>query len=193
MRAEIVERVMRHVGEDLLAGDVLDVGCGTGWWLERLVTAGADPACLHGIELLGQRAAAAARRVPGADVIEGDARSLPFEPGRFRAVTLFLVLSSLPSAAAVRLVLRESRRVLAPGGAVVVWEPRLPTRNPATRLIRRRDLVGPLGQLVVDEPVTLLPPLARRLRGATERLYPRLATVTVLRTHRLRVARPGRA
>ena len=161
---------------------MLDAGCGTGWWLERLAAGGVPPERLYGVDLLGDRAAAAARRVPGATVLTADATSLPFDDARFTAVTLFVVLSSLPNAEAVGAVLEEARRVLAPGRPLLIWEPRIPSANRGTRWIRRGELVRSLGQLDADEALTVLPPLARRLGGRTAALYPRLAA---LRTHRL--------
>jgi SAM-dependent methyltransferase len=186
IRAELVERSVALAGDDLRAGDVLDAGCGTGWWLERLAAGGVPPERLFGVDLLGDRAAAAARRVPGATVLTADAASLPFADARFAAVTLFVVLSSLPNAEAVGAVLEEARRVLAPGRPLLIWEPRIPSTNRGTRWIRRRELVRSLGELEADEAVTVLPPLARRLGGRTAALYPRLAA---LHTHRLVLAR----
>ena len=53
IRGELIDAVVALAGPSLLtAGTILDVGCGTGWWLERLA---ADPrisARLHGVDLL---------------------------------------------------------------------------------------------------------------------------------------------
>lgn len=109
---------------DLQPGDaVLDVGCGTGTLLlaaaERVGPSGA----LHGIEpavemVAHARHEAEVRQVP-LEVVEGSADSLPYPPASFDAVFCTLVLHHLPgpmqSAA-----LREMRRVLRPGGRVVI-------------------------------------------------------------------------
>jgi malonyl-CoA O-methyltransferase len=172
-----------------LAGDgrLLDVGCGTGWWLSALAGSGVDPGRLFGLDASAERVAAAAARAPGASVVCGDARALPWEDGTFAAVFLLLVLSSLGSADAVRAALREVRRVVRPGGAVAVWEPRVPTPwNRSTRWIRRGALRGALGHESAARTVTVLPPLARRVGGGR---YPALARVGALRTHRVAVWR----
>jgi ubiquinone/menaquinone biosynthesis C-methylase UbiE len=189
---EEVERALVAGTAGELAGDgpLLDLGCGTGWWLEALAARGIEPARLHGIDLAEERVVAARARVPGATVCAGDARQLPREDGTFAAVYLLLVLSSLESDAAVADALREARRVVRPGGAIAVWEPRVPTPwNPRTRWIRAAELQAGLGPETESRTLTLLPPLARRLGAATERLYPMLGAGGLLRTHRLWVWR----
>jgi SAM-dependent methyltransferase len=183
IRDELAAAILATLGDDLGRGDVLDAGCGSGWWLARLHAAGVPGARLFGVELLPQRARAAAAAVPGATVQTGDVRSLPFADGRFSAAFMLTVLSSMEpgeSAAAIA----EVRRVLAPGAPLVVWEPRVPNPlNPNTRLVRAREL-GPARQ---TRTLTLLPWVARRLGRRTAGLYPRLAAVRALRTHRLYV------
>jgi ubiquinone/menaquinone biosynthesis C-methylase UbiE len=168
---------------------VLDDGCGTGWWLRTLADRGLPD--LHGIDRDERRVAAARVAVPEADVRVGDVRALPYGDGAFDAIYLLTVLSSLPSTGEA---LREALRVLAPGGRLVIWEPRVPTANRATRLVTRRELRAVAGPPDAEVALTLLPPLARRLGRATDRLYEPLARVPALRTHRLVVfSAPGRA
>jgi glycosyltransferase involved in cell wall biosynthesis len=117
---------------------------------------------------------------------------LPWEAGSFGVVYLLLVLSSLEDADSVRALLQEARRVVRPGGAIAVWEPRVPTPwNPRTRWIRRSELRAVLGRETESRAVTLLPPLARRLGSSTGTLYPVLSAVDVSSTHRVSVYRPG--
>jgi SAM-dependent methyltransferase len=185
IRAEVAEAALGASAEALAGGGpVLDAGCGTGWWLRRLAAAGVAPARLHGIDRDPERVAAAA--ASGALVVEGDLGALPYEDGRFSAVFLFTVLSSLGGARAVDRAASEVARVLAPGGVVVIWEPRIPTPlNRSTRLIRPADLRARLGEPAAVHSLTVAPPLARRLGDR----YDRLARVPALRTHRLLVYR----
>src|ERR1700722_16734345 len=189
--AAIREEVLRTLLEltpDALAGEgaVLDAGCGTGWWLRRLAREGVAPSRLVGADLLAERAHAAGERVPGARVIVGDVRNLPLPAGACKLVLLFTVLSAMGSREDVRIALGEARRVLARGGAIAVWEPRVWTPNPHTRLVGRGELRAVLGDELRMRTLTLLPPLARRAQG---RLYGPLARIPLLRTHRLVVAR----
>ena len=171
--------------------ELLDAGCGTGWWLERLLAAGIQPERLHGLERDPARVTAAGRRAPGAPVIEGDVSSLPYEDGRFGAVFLVTVLSSLERAA-VATAAREAWRVLAPGGQLVVWEPRVPTPNRSTHLVRPAAIEVVTGVEAQTWTLTVAPPLARRLGPRSVRWYPGLAALRLLRTHRLAVwTRPG--
>jgi ubiquinone/menaquinone biosynthesis C-methylase UbiE len=165
------------------SGEILDAGCGNGWWLARLRDAGVAPARLHGIELLEARARHAAALVGGASVQAGDVRALPYADERFGAVFMLTVLSSM---ADPRPAIAEAWRVLAPGGALVVWEPRVPNPfNRETKVVSRGLLREVTGAEPAARTLTLVPALARHLGPLTGAWYPRLAAVPVLRTHRL--------
>jgi SAM-dependent methyltransferase len=187
MREEVL-RTLRELAPEAWTGEgrVLDAGCGTGWWLERLAREGMAPCRLVGVDLLAKRVRAARARAPGATVLEGDVRSLPLPEGSCALVVLFTVLSAMGSQEDVRAALRESRRVLAPGGMVAVWEPRVWSPNSHTRLVGLGELRAALGDDLRVRSVTLAPPLARH----AGRLYGALVRVPLLRTHRLVVARP---
>jgi ubiquinone/menaquinone biosynthesis C-methylase UbiE len=166
------------------AEEVLDVGCGSGWLLEALAAQGVAAFRLHGVDALAARAAAAARRVPGAAIETADARELPYENDRFGLVTLVTMLSSMADEGAVEAALREVRRVVSPTGLVLCYEPRLPNPlNRNTRVISPRQLQRQLGPPVASRRLTGLPPVARRLGKTAPRLYPLLARVAP--THRL--------
>ena len=167
-------------------GAILDDGCGRGWWLRALVEAGVVPARLQGIDIQPERVAAARKAVPGAEIAVGDARNLRFSDESFAVVLQLTLLSSLGSHRAVREALGEGMRVLAPGGVLLIYEPRVPNPlNRNTLLIRNSDLeaagVTPREQI----SLTVIPALARRLGRHAERRYGRLARLPFLRTHRL--------
>jgi SAM-dependent methyltransferase len=195
IRAELVQAAFSLAGRELIGADaILDVGCGSGWWLQRLAGDGRISAHLHGVELLPERAAAARSRVPMAAIALADARELPFDAGSFDVVALFTVLSSLSNATDAEQALCEARRVLSPRGAMLVWEPRI--RNPFnhdTLLVGLPLLERALAGMQVEvRTLTLLPPLARRLgMRLTAGLYPRLSRMPLLRTHRLVRATPA--
>ena len=188
IRAELTEAAFSLAGTRLTAAQtILDIGCGTGWWLERLAADDQVGATLYGLELLPDRRDAAAKRVPAATVELGDARVLPYDDASIDVVTLFTTLSSLPCAADVPTAIGEARRVLAPEGALLIWEPRIPNPlNRSTLFIDRASLRAALdGMRIETVTTTVFPPLARRLGRRTAELYPLLARARALNTHRL--------
>jgi SAM-dependent methyltransferase len=90
---------------------VLDVGCGSGEFLARLRAVGAQPV---GADPAPRMVTAASVH---ADVVLADAERLPFDDGRFDAVT---AVNALQFADDARAALSEFARVLAPGGRVGV-------------------------------------------------------------------------
>lgn len=104
----------------------LDLGCGAGHWGLRLLRRLHDQARLTGVDRVPEFFESArgraerrglARRV---DFVESDVETLPFADGSFDLVTCQTVLMHV---ADVPAVLREARRVLAPGGLLLVAEP----------------------------------------------------------------------
>lgn len=183
----IREAAATQLGGD---GDLLDCGCGTGWLLEAFAGEGVTAERLHGVDVDRSRIAAAVRRVPGAIGVVADARSLPFADGAFDAVFQIVSLSSFGSSGDVVAALAESRRVLAPGGVLVVYEPRVPNPfNRRSRMLRRSDLEAAGLRVAESRSLTLLPPLARRLGAVTPALHRWLSTLPPLRSHRLLVHR----
>jgi SAM-dependent methyltransferase len=185
IREQLLDRVLELTGTQRAAGaQVLDIGCGRGWWLGRLADSGVDPVLLHGVDLIADRVDATARRVPGATVLHADAAGLPFEDARFGVVLMFTTLSSAVARGRRERALAEARRVLAPGGLLLVYEPRLPNpRNRHTRRVPRGELDRVPGASVVHESLTLLPALAR----AAGRRGRSLHALPALHTHRLSI------
>lgn len=111
LHARVLDALGRRPGP---AGALLDAGCGTGGLLRRL--AGLDRP-LVGLDFNPAAAARAAAK-SGAVAAAGDANRLPFADGAFAALTSCDVLChrAVDPAAA----LAEFRRVLAPGGTLVL-------------------------------------------------------------------------
>jgi SAM-dependent methyltransferase len=97
----------------------LDVGCGAGLALRLAADRGAD---VTGLDAAPGMLEYARRRVPGAQLVQGEIQSLPFPDAAFDAVTGF---NSFQYAADPIAALREAKRVTAPGGRILalVWSP----------------------------------------------------------------------
>ena len=75
------------------AAGVLEVGCGSGYFLHRLYEYGAAHAA--GIDLMDDRVAQGRERYPTLELVAGDASELPWDDGSFDVVTQFTCLSSV--------------------------------------------------------------------------------------------------
>jgi len=191
IRRELLGAVLELAEEPLKrGGEILDVGCGSGWLLSELAARGVEQRRLHGVDLIESRLAGARRRLPGADIRFADARSLPFEDGQIELIALLTSLSSMPGDDAVARALGEAARVCTPTGIVVCYEPRLPNPfNRATLRIPAGALAKSLGSPTSTRVLTAFPPISRRLGPLTDRLYP--ALTALVPTHRLTGHEPG--
>ncbi|WP_232383855.1 methyltransferase domain-containing protein [Actinomadura violacea] len=93
---------------------VADIGCGTGRAVAELTARGVRAT---GIDPDEQMIATARTRAPGADLRVADARALPFRDAELAGYRADKVLHNLPDPG---LPLTEARRVLAPGGRIVL-------------------------------------------------------------------------
>ncbi len=106
----------RYVGPGQQDRRVLDVGCGAGNMMHHLSHYGH----VTGIDLYSKPLEVARQR--GLDVQEGSADDLPFDDQTFDVVTLLDVVEHVPNEHGV---FSECRRVLKPGGKLVVTVPAL--------------------------------------------------------------------
>lgn len=173
---------------------ILDVGCGSGGDLQRIADDfGHLRPSLHGVDLLPDRVELARRVVPTATLRVGSAEKLPYPDGWFDVVLSSTVFSSIIDDGISRALAREMERVLAADGVILCYDVRYPNPwNAHTRAIRSRELrrlfPGSGMRLV---PITLLPPLARRLGTFTAGAYGLLHTLPFLRSHYLAEIRPA--
>ena len=175
-----------HGWSSLAHRTMLEVGCGSAGNLQDLLRLGATPACLTGLELLPERAAAARAALPAeVTLIEGDAALAPVQPASQDAVLAFTLFSSLLDEGYRRHLAQRIWQWVKPGGGVLVYD--FVVNNPANKDVQGVAL-HELGLLFPQarthsRRVTLAPPLARRLPAAT--IAPASTLLWFLRTHRL--------
>lgn len=117
---------------------LLDIGCGSGLALSMAARRGAR---CSGIDIAPALLAVARRRVPDADLREGGLDSLPFGDDCFDVV---LAVNALQFALDPAGVLREVRRMLAPGGRLAVGQFAAPELCESTALhLAMQALVPP--------------------------------------------------
>ncbi len=95
-------------------GDLLDIGCGTGLFMEKYMLHGGTAV---GLDISRRMAERGRLRCTACDFTLGNGETLPFADASFDAVASLLVFSYVKHPEAM---LAESYRVLRPGGAVAI-------------------------------------------------------------------------
>jgi ubiquinone/menaquinone biosynthesis C-methylase UbiE len=122
MRRQVIPPVTRLLRETPKRdARLLDIGCGTGRLLSQLAVA--HPALrLFGVDMSPPYVQAAREllaSVPEVSLVAENAESLPYRDAYFDAITCVYLFHELPRAARRRIV-TEMKRVIAPGGLLVV-------------------------------------------------------------------------
>jgi ubiquinone/menaquinone biosynthesis C-methylase UbiE len=182
----VLQLLSRHGREDLHIQMILDVGCGTGYWLRKFVEWGANPANLHGIDLLETRINEARRvTAPGTHLCAGSASRLEFGDGTFDLVCQFMMFSSILDSGLRQQIAAEMLRVLKADGIILWYDSHLNNpRNPDVRGLKRAELRSLFPDCHIDSiRTTFLPPLARRLGWTSVNLYPLASAFRLLNSH----------
>lgn len=188
----VIMDALGRAGKLPLGGRVVaDVGCGTGTWLRQFLCWGASAASLRGIDLIENRIAAARLRVPGGVLVCGDARSLPWPDATCDVVIQFMVFSSILRPAVKQRIADEMLRVLKPDGAILWYD--LRRSNPSNGNVRAPG-AAEIHRLFPEcdvrlQPVTLAPPVARRVVPVSRAAGVLLEAIPLLRTHYFGVIR----
>jgi len=182
------------LGPDLSYARIVDVGCGSGGFLRKLIDWGADPARLTGTEYQSDRLDLA--RLRSAPDVHWHLGNLDFAPdASFDLAVTNTVFSSILDDAERAALAAAMWRAVMPGGWCMVFDFRY--NNPRNQHVRkvdwrqlRRFWPTPVWR---HQTLMLAPPLARRLVRAPRLAGELLASVApVLRSHFIYMARkPG--
>jgi SAM-dependent methyltransferase len=185
---KVLALLRRHRRDDLANQQILEVGCGTGGNLRRLIKWGARPENLSGLDLLSDNIVQA-RRLSPSDVrlYCGNAANIPFPDAAFDLVVQVTMFSSILDPGMKQRIAQEMLRVLKPDGAIL-WldfffnNP----RNPEVRGVGRKEIRNLFPDC--NAPVhrmNLAPPLVRLLAPRSWLLCDILAGLPFLDTHYL--------
>jgi len=169
---------------------ILEIGCGTGFWLREFIRWGALPEKIHGLDLIAERITDARRLCAPAVTLDcSTATELKYEAERFDLVCQFTMFTSILDSQVKKTVAREMLRVLQPQGSIIWYDFNVDNpHNPDVRGIGIAELRALFpGCWVEYQRVTLAPPLARPVARISPALHRLLSGISVLRTHYLAV------
>jgi ubiquinone/menaquinone biosynthesis C-methylase UbiE len=119
---------------------VLDIGCGSGYFLRFFASLGADPANLFGIDLIPERLMVAQRIGPGAIHYSlCDAQYLPFQDDSFDLSCLFTVFSSIIDHGLRVHIAQDVTRIIKDGG-YLLWYDMCYSKSTNTQAIKASEI-----------------------------------------------------
>jgi ubiquinone/menaquinone biosynthesis C-methylase UbiE len=172
----------------LEARRVLEIGCGTGYWLRAFLQWGALPENVFGIDLLPERIEQARKLCPHGVHLEcGNASALVFPDASFDLVLQSTVFTSILDLAMRQSVAAEMLRVLKPGGFVVWYDFHVNNpKNPDVCGVGKSEIRGLFpGCQIHLRRITLAPPIGRLVGRYSPLLYILLSRAKILCTHHI--------
>lgn len=171
-----VVEALRRIGVDKHTWKILDVGCGAGFSLLRLLYYGLEPERLYGIDIAENRIARGRQRFPALQLTHGDAAAMGYAADTFELVmesTMFIQMTDEPMSQAIA---GEMLRVVKPAGYIMLTDWRYSFGRPGYQAlsparIARLFGVGTRTSLVCRTRGALVPPLGRALSRYLPSLY----------------------
>lgn len=171
---------------------ILEIGCGTGFWLREFIKWGFRPDHIAGIDLLSDRVALAKQLCPEHVRIEcGSATKLGFLDGCFDLVLQSTVFSSVLDPFIREQIASEMLRVIKADGAILWYDFHVNNpRNPDVQGMKKQEIFRLFPGCRIDlQRITLAPPLARLLTPYSLLTCYFLERCKVFNTHYLGVIR----
>ncbi|GAB6183584.1 class I SAM-dependent methyltransferase [Thermodesulfovibrio hydrogeniphilus] len=188
---EIINTLKKFGINSLENKKILDVGCGTGSFLRKLIEWGANPENLYGIDLLPDRIEQAKKLSPNINFVCGDASKLPYDDETFHVVMQFTVFTSIFDDSLKKMISKEMLRVLRRDG-IILWYDFIYNnpKNPDVRGISRKEIINLFPNCeFLFKKITLAPPIARLVAPRSFLMCYLLELIPFLRTHYLAVIR----
>lgn len=185
---QVLRLLESNYGFDLGAVKILDVGCGTGYWIRDFIKWGVRPENLCGIDMLEDSVAEARQRCPETVRIEcGSAAQMPFTDGSFDLALQSVVFTSILDSDLKRQIASEMLRVIRVGGLVLWYDFTVNNpSNPDVAGVKKREIHALFPGCQIElERVTLAPPIARMLAPISWMACHLLDRIPFLCTHYL--------
>lgn len=190
---DLLHTLKREGWTDLRDKKILEVGCGDGENLRRLLIYKAHPENLAGVDLLPDRIEAAREFAPNIAFHCGNAEELPYPDASFDLVYQVTVFTSIFDVHMQRQVANEMLRVLKPGGLILWYDFHMNNpSNPDVRGVKKKEIKALFPGCSTDlRRVTLAPPFTRLFAPYSWVLCALLEKLPFLCTHYMGVIRKG--
>jgi ubiquinone/menaquinone biosynthesis C-methylase UbiE len=166
LERRILVLLKRSGFQSLREKKILEIGCGSGYWLREFTKWGGSPNNMIGIDVVPARTQEARRLCPqGMTIDYGNAAELSFPDSTFDLVLQFTVFSSILDVATRQKAASEMIRVVKPDGLIIWYDffVRKPG-NHAVHAITRGEILQLFPRCHIDlHRISLAPPLARML------------------------------
>ncbi|MDF0677249.1 MAG: class I SAM-dependent methyltransferase [Nitrospira sp.] len=184
----LVKRLRKHGCASLADMHVLDVGCGSGYWLRDFIKWGVSPSNLTGVELLGERLSSAARLCPSEVALHRmNGATLEFPDESFDLVLQSVVFTSVLDGKIRHRMAEEMLRVVKKTGFIIWYDFFVDNPwNQNVRGVRKAEIARLFPNCSVElERVSLVLPLARFLAPWSWLVCHLLSRLRLLNTHYL--------
>ncbi len=155
---------------------ILDVGCGAGFSLLRLLYSGLDPERLYGIDIAENRIAQGRKRLPTLNLTHGDATQMEYESESFDLAMESTVFIQMTDESISQGIANEMLRVVKPNGYIMLTDWRYSFGRKGYRALSPNRIarlfgVGTRTSVVSRTHGALIPALGRALSRYCSPLY----------------------
>ncbi len=188
-REREIFRLLRKTGIDSFTHlQILEVGCGEGYWIRQFINWGARPENINGVDLLPQRVEEARRLCPDAVKVEcGSATYLRYPNQTFDLIHQSTVFSSVLDWEMRKSIASEMLRVLKADGLILWYDFHMNNpKNPDVQGVKKAEIFQLFPECRVElRRITLAPPVARMVAKYSLLSCYLLERLKVINTHYL--------
>jgi len=196
LERHLLKLLYQHNCYPLIDKRILEIGCGSGYWLREFIKWGARPENIFGIDLLPHRVAEATSLSPRRmNIQQGNAAQLQYSDETFDLVLQSLVFTSVVDTRIKKLIASEMCRVLKPNGLILWYDYHMNNpRNPDVQGVKCREIYELFPRCRIElKRITLAPPLTHLLAPYSWFLCYLLGKIPWLCSHYIGVIRKENA